>query len=66
MLNYTNSETRRILLLLVPAVALWLTAGPVAQGVQRYALETTAGLRASNVTVEAVLHQGRQAVRLTM
>lgn len=48
------------------ALALLLAATPDAQTGQRYALESTAGLRASNVQLEAAVHQDRRGVRVTM
>ncbi|MCC7043944.1 MAG: hypothetical protein IT183_08780 [Acidobacteria bacterium] len=48
------------------ALALLVAATPGAQTSQRYALESTAGLRANNVQLEATVHQGRRGVRVTM
>lgn len=51
---------------LVGAATIALTAGAAVQRGQHYALESTDGLRASNVSVEAAVHQGRRGVRVRM
>ena len=50
----------------VTALALLRAATPGAQNSQNYALESTAGLRAQNVALESVVHEGRRSVRVTM
>lgn len=51
---------------LAAAAALLMTAGPVAQSAQHYALESAEGLRLFNSAASAVVHEGRRAVRITM
>jgi hypothetical protein len=50
----------------VVGIALCVVPTPATQVSQTYALESTAGLRPNNVVLEAAVHQGRRAVRMTM
>lgn len=48
------------------ASAALLVAAPTAQTGQQFTLESAAGLRGHNVTVDAAVHDGRRGVRVTM